>query len=101
VPLYVLHKDVHNNTLVVGGAEELGRTELTASQVNWISGVAPADPLPVLVKIRYKAQPAPAVVTPLPENKAHVRFEYPLRDITPGQAAVFYDQEICLGGGII
>jgi len=53
------------------------------------------------VKIRYKAAPAWATVTPLVGDRAEVVFEDRLRDITPGQAAVFYDGEICLGGGII
>jgi tRNA-specific 2-thiouridylase len=54
-----------------------------------------------MVKIRYKAQEASAVITPCEEQQAHVRFDRPLRDITPGQAAVFYDGDVCLGGGII
>jgi len=53
------------------------------------------------VKIRYKAAPASATVTPLEGNRAEVVFDHRLRDITPGQAAVFYDGEVCLGGGII
>jgi tRNA-specific 2-thiouridylase len=53
------------------------------------------------VKIRYKASAQPALVTPLGADRVQVQFDEPLRDITPGQGAVIYDGEICLGGGII
>ncbi len=100
-PLYVLEKDLERNALIVGGAERMGRSELTAAEVNWQPGAPPDGPRRLQVKIRYKAQPAWGLVTPLPGGRAHVRFDEPLRDITPGQAAVFYDQELLLGGGII
>ncbi len=100
-PLYVQEKDLARNALIVAPLEELGRSELTASEVNWIAGAPPEAPLRAEVKIRYKARPSWGLVTPLPGGRAHVRFEEPLRDITPGQAAVFYDGEVCLGGGII
>lgn len=100
-PLYVLGKDTARNALIVGEAEYLGRDTLSAVRVNWVSGAAPPAPLRVQVKIRYKAEPAWGLVTPLENGRAQVQFERKLRDITPGQAAVFYDDEICLGGGII
>ena len=60
------------------------------------------QPLRAEVKIRYRARAVPATVTPLEGGRAvHVRFDAPLRDITPGQAAVMYDGEIVLGSGII
>jgi tRNA-specific 2-thiouridylase len=101
VPLYVLHKDPDQNALVVGTKDELGRSDLTIGEVNWVSGVRPANSLRVQVKIRYKAKEAWGTVTPLDDGSAHVQFDAPIRDITPGQAAVFYDGEVCLGGGII
>ena len=61
----------------------------------------PTGPRRAEVKIRYKAAPAWATVTPRPGSRAEVVFDEPLRDITSGQAAVFYDGEVCLGGGII
>ena len=101
IPLYVLGKDVTQNALIVGTAEELGGLELTARNVNWISGKPPNGPFRAQVKIRYKAREAWATATPLEGRKAHVRFDEPLRDITPGQAAVIYRGDEVLGGGVI
>lgn len=102
VPLYVLSKDAATNTLIVGEADELGRDELIAKDVNWPSGEAPTKPFRAEVKIRYTAREAPALVIPLEGGKqARVRFDAPQRDVTAGQAAVFYDSNLLLGGGII
>ena len=102
VPLYVLTKHAPRNTLVVGAADELGSTELTARDVNWVSGEAPREPFRAEVKIRYTARPAWAEVTPLENGtRSTVTFEAPARDVTAGQAAVFYVGEEVLGGGII
>jgi tRNA-uridine 2-sulfurtransferase len=102
VPLYVLEKDISRNALIVGPADQLGGRELKTSTVNWTSGVVPKESFQALVKIRYTAQPAAAEVTPL-EGGAHARvlFNVPQRDITPGQAAVFYDNDLVVGGGLI
>ncbi len=100
-PLYVLDMDPSQHALIVGPREELGHDRLTARQVNWIAGAPPERAIRAEVKIRYKAAPVPATITPLPDNRAEVRFESPVRDITPGQGAVFYDGEVCLGGGVI
>lgn len=100
-PLYVLGLDPAHNAVVVGPAETLGRDELTARQVTWIAGHPPPAAVPAQVKIRYRALPTAATVTPLAGDRVHVRFTEPLRAITPGQSAVFYDGEICLGGGVI
>ena len=101
VPLYVIAKNPYRNALIVGTRDELGQDELTAGRVNWVSGKTPVDPFRAKVKIRYKSTAQPARVTPLPDDRVHIRFDAPLRDITPGQGAVIYDGESCLGGGVI
>lgn len=101
VPLYVLGKDAAANALIVGAEDELGADELTAREVNWVSGDAPPAPFRAQVKIRYTARPAWAEVTPRNGGQARVRFDAPARDVTAGQAAVFYVGEEVLGGGII
>jgi tRNA-specific 2-thiouridylase len=100
-PLYVLAKDAAANTLIVGAEDELGQSELTASEVNWISGEPPAS-LRGGVKTRYTAKEGRAEIEPFENgSRVRVRFEAPQRDITPGQAAVFYDGDVVLGGGTI
>jgi len=101
VPLYVLTKHAATNTLVVGVEAELGLRTLTARSVNWIAGAAPQESFRAQVKTRYTAQQAWALVTPLEENRVDVLFDAPQRDITAGQAAVFYADDVVLGGGII
>ena len=101
VPLYVLGKNAAQNALIVGTQDELGSDTLTARDVNWVSGEVQADPFRAEVKIRYTAKEAKALVTPLGEGQVQVRFDAPQRDITAGQAAVFYQGEVMLGGGII
>ncbi len=100
-PLYVIHKDTEKNALIVGSTESLRSNQLIAKKVNWISGIAPEEPFRAQIKIRYKAQLAWGLVTPQDEAKFHIEFDHSLRDITPGQAAVIYDGDVCLGGGII
>jgi tRNA-specific 2-thiouridylase len=100
-PLYVIGTDLARNALIVGTADELGHDSLTATRVNWVSGAAPTEPIQAQVKIRYKAKPAEALITPLSAARVSVQFNERLRDITPGQGAVFYAGEVCLGGGII
>lgn len=105
-PFFVLSLDVARRALVVGAAAELGRRELNAAGVNWIAGAPPPGELRVSAKIRYRSAEVPAIVQPVPSDGAgalavRVVFDQPLRDITPGQAVVFYDHDVCLGGGTI
>ncbi|MEZ4733530.1 MAG: tRNA 2-thiouridine(34) synthase MnmA [Caldilineaceae bacterium] len=100
-PMYVLQLDHASNTLVVGTLDELGRTQLVATKVNWTLDTAPPSGYPAQCKIRYRAHALPCTLYPLAEDTVEVQFTQLLRDITPGQGAVFYDQDLCLGGGII
>jgi tRNA-uridine 2-sulfurtransferase len=101
VPLYVLGKNADTNTLVVGTQDELGSLELTARDVNWVNGEEPVEPFRAEVKIRYTAKEAWATVTPIEGGRVRVQFDAPQRDITAGQAAVFFQDDRMLGGGII
>ncbi len=100
-PLFVLELDHMSNRLVVGTAAELGRSELTATRINWTLDTPPEDGLRAQCKIRYRAQALPCTLWPQANGDVTVVFDEPLRDITPGQGAVFYLADLCLGGGII
>lgn len=100
-PLYVIAKKLSSNSLVVGPQTALGQSELIAGEVNWVSGSPPGGPIRVQAKIRYKANEAWALITPLEDGRWQLVFDQPLRDITPGQRVVFYQGQECLGGGII
>lgn len=100
-PLYVVGINPHRNAVIVGTLDELGQSSLTAKRVNWVSGETPSAPFAARVKIRYKAKPVNAWVEPLPDARMAVRFDEPLRDITPGQGAIVYDGDTVLGGGVI
>jgi tRNA-specific 2-thiouridylase len=101
VALYALEIDPARNALIVGTAEELGRCSLCAEQASWVRGAPPARSFHATVKIRYTSEEQPAVVAIEETGGVNVRFDHPLRDITPGQSAVFYDGEICLGTAVI
>ncbi len=99
-PLYVIDKDVEHNTLIVGPKAALGRTHFAIREVNWVQGTPPAADAPLMVQVRYRA---PAVSARLEyfQDRVEIVVDEPLINIAPGQAAVFYDGDECLGGGII
>jgi tRNA-specific 2-thiouridylase len=101
-PLYVIATDAAAQRVTVGPEPELYRAKLTASGMNWISVAGIANEMRAQVKIRNKHVPAPAtLVTGADAGRVEVRFDKPQRAVTPGQAAVFYDGDLVLGGGWI
>jgi tRNA-specific 2-thiouridylase len=98
-PLYVIELDAANNRLVIGSKDQLLHSVLLASQLSWVSGKAPAGPINIMAKVRYKA---PEMAAELHLNDgAKLRFDEPQQAITPGQSVVFYQDDFVLGGGII
>jgi tRNA-uridine 2-sulfurtransferase len=100
-PLYVIELDPANNRVIVGDDAALERDRFVAERCNWIPFDTPPGPMAGTVKIRYNHPGATATVTPLPNNRAEVKLDSPQRAITPGQAAVFYQDDLVLGGGWI
>ena len=100
-PLYVTAINPETAQVVVGSRDDLGRTSLTASSVNWISGIEPIDWLGVTAQIRHRHAAAPARVRGTDEGRAELEFDAPQTAITPGQAVVFYHGDEVLGGGWI
>ncbi len=99
--LYVIATNIERNELIVGTVKELGQSKMRVARVNWVSGVVPASPFEAMIKIRYKAKEQRGRVTPLGDDRVGITFDEPLRDITPGQGAVFFNGEVVIGGGII
>ena len=100
-PLYVLAIEPGNNRVIVGDDDTLRTTSFQVLSVNWISIPEPAQQIRAAVKIRHKHEPAAATVEALPNLRARVTFDSPQRAVTPGQAAVFYSQDVVLAGSWI
>ena len=100
-PLYVVRKDVASNTVVVGGEAELYSAAMTVSDLNFISVETVTVPVRAAVKTRYSQKETMATLYPPENGRMAVAFDSPQRAVTPGQAAVFYDGDTVLGGGII
>ena len=98
---YVCRLCPQNNTVVLGDNESLFRRDVRAEHFNWIAGEAPAAPVRCRAKIRYRQTEQDATVTPLGGGAAAILFDEPVRAVTPGQAAVLYDGDTVLGGGVI
>lgn len=98
--LYVVRLEVPGNRLIVGPEDALYGTALTAGDLRWVSGVTPSGELRCQARIRYRS-PAAAATLLVEDEKTLVRFDEPQRAIAPGQAVVFYEGDVVLGGGII
>lgn len=99
--LYVLALDSTENAVIVGTADELGRDVCFAQRVNWVAGEPPNKSFEATAQIRYRAHDALVKATVVDDDTAYVEFYQIQRDITPGQAIVFYQDEVVLGGGTI
>jgi tRNA-uridine 2-sulfurtransferase len=97
-PLYVVDIDPQTSRVVVGGEEDLVRDEFEVDRVNWLVSEIPEE---VTVKIRYAHPGTQATLEPLDSHRARVKLHVPQRAVTPGQAAVFYDDDRVVGGGWI
>jgi tRNA-uridine 2-sulfurtransferase len=100
-PLYVVEIDAKNNRVVVGSSDDLLKKEMVVRPVNWIAIVDVRAPVRVTVKIRSRAEEALATLNRRGDGSVLVSFDEPQRAVTPGQAAVFYDGDIVVGGGWI
>jgi tRNA-specific 2-thiouridylase len=100
-PLYVIQVNGDQRQVIVGKDEELWSRTLRARDVNWIAIGQLREPMRVSIKIRNKHQAAAAIIEPIGSNEVIATFDQPQRAITPGQAAVFYDGDIVVGGGWI
>jgi tRNA-uridine 2-sulfurtransferase len=100
-PLYVISIDAANNRVVVGDRTKATKSECTVNRVNWVSIAEPSSPIRAEVQVRYRTKPVPVTVVPWENSRVRIVFDEPQFSITPGQAAVWYDGEKVLGGGII
>lgn len=100
-PMYVVKINARNNQVVLGSNDDLFSDQLLAGDVNLISIEKLNDPMEVTVKVRYKAAEVPATIYPEKDGRVLVKFKEKQRAITPGQAAVFYQGDVVVGGGKI
>ena len=100
-PAYVISKDMANNTVTLGREEYLFSDTVYVNDLNWISVPDLTEPMRVKAKIRYRQQEQPATISPAEDGKVMIKFDAPQRAATAGQAAVFYDGDIVVGGGCI
>jgi tRNA-uridine 2-sulfurtransferase len=101
---FVVEKDVFQNTLIVAQGENhsaLFCQDLVAKDLTWVSKTAPQTPFKCTAKVRYRQEDQLCTIKKIENEKAFVVFDSPQRAVTPGQSIVFYDKELCLGGGVI
>lgn len=100
-PLYVIGLDVGRNQVIVGTRDSASDTKCRVARVNWVSMAQPTAPIRTAVQVRYRSKAIPATVIPLEDSCVEILFDEPQFGVTPGQAAVWYDGDVLLGGGII
>ncbi|MCT7951916.1 tRNA 2-thiouridine(34) synthase MnmA [Ancylothrix sp. C2] len=100
-PLYVVAIDNGRNQVIVGNRESVHQAECTVAGVNWVSMGLPVSPIRAQAQVRYRTQAMPASIIPLEDGRVRVVFDEPQFGITPGQAAVWYEGDVLLGGGVI
>jgi len=98
---YVVDVNPFTKRVTVGPASALEKDELIAERVHWIAGEPPSGPIEVDARVRSRMADVAATVTPLDGDRARVVFAHKLRSVAPGQAVVFYQDDLCLGGGWI
>ncbi|MBI4284191.1 MAG: tRNA 2-thiouridine(34) synthase MnmA, partial [Chloroflexi bacterium] len=100
-PLYVTDIEPARNAIIVGTQEDVYGDELIASGLNWIAIAAVEQPMKVAARIRHHHRESEAVITPLNGDQVHVKFKEPQMAIAPGQAVVFYQEDVVVGAGTI
>lgn len=100
-PLYVIEKNLENNTVTVGKEELLFSARVTVNDVNFLPFEKLTRPIKATAKLRYSQKESECTIHPIGENQVILEFTQPQRAVTKGQSAVFYDGEYCIGGGII
>lgn len=100
-PLYVIALDPVRNRVIVGDRHSANQSECQVGRVNWVSIPVPTNPIKASVQVRYRSPAVPVTVIPLTGDRLKLVFDEPQFSITPGQAAVFYNGDLLLGGGII
>ena len=100
-PLYVLNIHPDSHVVEVGTDDQLYTRNLTADRLNWVSIPSPTEAIRVSIKIRHRHEPAPATLRVTADDRIEAEFDEPQRAITPGQSAVFYQDDEVAGGGWI
>lgn len=100
-PMYVVEIRPKTNEVVLGDNDDVFRSELFAKEVNIITMKEVNEPLKCQGKVRYSSQTSPCTIYPLEDDRVKVVFDTPQRAVTPGQAVVFYENELLVGGGVI
>jgi tRNA-uridine 2-sulfurtransferase len=100
-PMYVLKIDVSSNKVTLGEEQEMSNNKMLVGRINWIKYPGLTNKLDVMVKVRYRSSSSPAMIRQIESDLVEVEFKEPVKSVTPGQSAVFYENGDVVGGGII